>query len=484
MLVVGAVAAALAGVTWYRALTFHAPTGARSVTWYDAAGHPIAPQAGELLGDGLMQTAIVIGNRLIVDTDGPAQGKAGPGGFAWIEPELGQARIAWPVPTTYALEVCGVAVRDATTFALALISAHDTPEGVRSTLLIGIAGRDGWDRPPAAVAEWDARANRGRPLLFGLSWVGGELQAVITHPRGADEYGQSSPVDVITLPTRGRLRVRSMPFDCECVVVGALPGKDAWSLILEGGHAMIRRPSGTIQPAPQLDRVDLDESDRVALGTFWGASGWGANRIARDGTVSQPAPPFPGWGALPVDRRVVWTAAGGLQRQLLWSPHRGDDLSLVAQRVAGRTIVTGSRHDELEWIGDTPGALRPAIDDVALGDFEIGTMLPRAGGGYFWVDGDGHYVTLDAQLRRTDSLSVREHLRRHSTSDVDYEARLGWALLSLPLFAVLGLLVGLAARRRNADGTRGPVVLAPVTASLVLYVIIGGWALRAILPLL
>ena len=482
--VAAAVAAAVAGYAWYRTLAFDRPTGPRGVAWYDAAGHRVdTARIGGELGSELLNKPIILGNRLIVETSGPDEGRGGPGGFAWIEPDIGQARIAWPITSKYGAEIEGAAVRDASTFALALDSADDSPDGARDLLEIGIAGRDAWLRPPVPIAAWNDRGpGHGRPLLLGLAWVGGQLQAAVTHPGSSelDEFGTLSPVDIVTVGASGHPQVRSMPLGCDCNVIGALPGATAWSLVVSdstSGHVLIVDPSGARTPAPQLDDLVMRGTDRVALGTLWADSGWGENRIARDGSVSQPTPAVPGWKPLAAYWRMVWTG-GELQRQELWSPD--GRLGVIAQRVGDRTILTSSQHEDLQLIGDRPDRLRPTIYQSLSDGFEIGVFLPRASGGYYWVDGNGDYITLDAQLRRTDRLSLREHLRRRGSvgafiDEPAHVVQLALALFGLPVLVLVGLVAGVR---------RGSLRTGPLLAALVLYVIVGGIALVKVLPLL
>jgi hypothetical protein len=153
---------------------------------------------------------------------------------------------------------------------------------------------------------------------------------------------------------------------------------------------------------------------------------------------------------------------------------------VIAQRVGDRTILTSSQGEDLQLIGDRPDRLRPTIYQSLSEGFEIGVFLPRASGGYYWVDGNGDYITLDARLRRTDRLSLREHLRRRGSvgafiDEPAHVVQLALALFGLPVLALVGLLAGVR---------RGSLRTGPLLAALVLYVIVGGIALVKVLPLL
>jgi len=177
-----------------------------------------------------------------------------------------------------------------------------------------------------------------------------------------------------------------------------------------------------------------------------------------------------------------------LRSERMWGRDR-DDISILAQRVGGRTIVTASIDEDLQLVGPSPDALRPTIYNSTSYHFRIGVFLPRPGGGYHWVSGEGQYVTLDDQLQRIDPLPLRHHLRtRGSVGDFidepEHERALGWALFGLPALALVGLALAFFLRERHEDGTRGPWRLGFVMAALVAYAVTGGWALVRVLPLL
>lgn len=492
---VGVLAALLCGYAWYRTLTFDRPTGPRTVAWYDAGGALVdTARVDRRVGDTSMHDALVLGDRLIVSTDGPARdGRSARGGFAWIAPSVGQARIAWPLDTKHS-RVEGAAVRDPDTFALMLHTGRDTGDGVREYLAVAIAGRDGWLRPPEIVVEWTAPRpgeRGGRPLLLGMSWVDGELEAVLTHPSSDDVHGSQSPPDIVRVPVSGARTVRSHALGCtDCSVYGALPGPKGWTIIVHtnAGVRLSDGAGGTAPAPPALAWWSYGNSDRAALGTLWAAFGFGEPRVERDGSRSEPAPPIAGWTQLPTARRLEWID-GVLRSQRLWARNR-EDSSVLAQWIGGRTIVTASDPDaDLQLVGFAPDALRPTIYNTGSSDFRIGTFLPRRGGGYYWVDGDGDYVTLDDQLRRLDPLPLRHHLRtRGSASDSidepEHELALRWALFGLPILGLVGLVVARRVRDRLPDGGRGPLPLGVLIAAFGVYVITGGLAFLKVLPML
>lgn len=499
---VGALAALLCGYAWYRTLTFDRPTGPRSVAWYDADGALVdTARIDRRVGDSFMHDALVLGDRLIVSTDGPARdGRSARGGFAWIAPSVGQARIAWPLDTKSRPTLEGVAVRDLDTFAVMLRSARDTGEGMREYLAVAIAGRDGWLRPPEIVIEWaDRRPGElgGRPLLLGMSWVDGELEAVLTHPSGEDRFGPESPPDIVRVPASGARTVRTHALGCtDCSVYGALPGPKGWTIIVhaDAGVRLSDGSGGTAPAPPALAWWSYGNSDRAALGTLWAAFGFGEPRVERDGSRSEPVPPIAGWVQTVVARRLEWID-GVLRSQRPWARELRDT-AVLAQRIGDRTIVTATDVEgDLQLVGFAPDALRPAIYNTGSSDFRIGTFLPRRGGGYYWVDGDGDYVTLDDQLRRIDPMPLRHHLRtRGSVSDSidepEHEHALGWALFGLPILGLVGLLgfIGLVVARRardqQSDGGRGSLPLGVLIAAFAAYVITGGIAFLQVLPLL
>jgi hypothetical protein len=365
-------------------LTFDAPTGPQAVTWYDASGRPIVGDHASHAGNALMHYSFVIGDRLILVVDAPKGHE--PGGVAWIRPAIAEARIAWPVITKHVLAPEGVAVRDANTFSLILHSARDTPSGAIEYLTAGIAGRNGWVRPPVTVAEWVDNGDPmkgGRPLLLGMSWIDGELEVALTHPTAEDPYGSSSPVQIARISAAGQPVVRSQSLGCDCNVIGALPRDKHWTLVVRKQAVMLSDPDGSVRPAPQLAGWDEHDSDRSALGTLWAASARGENRVARDGTISQPAPPLPGWKPIVSFERYIWLD-GAVHQKRLWSPD-GESLDVLAQEVGDRAILTASFGEDLQLVGDRIDRLRPTIYNSTSYGFQIGEMLPRAGGGFYWT---------------------------------------------------------------------------------------------------
>jgi hypothetical protein len=485
LLVAGSLAGIVAAYAWYRTLTFDRPTVPHAVAWYDATGKLIGgdPRSGA----GLF--SIVIGDRLILFVD-PPEGH-GPGGIAWIRPASAEGRNAWPIPSSYVVTAEGVAVRDQNTFAVVIHGARDARSGTIDALSVGIAGRDGWLRAPVTVAEWvddpDPRKS-GRPIPLAMSWVGGELEIVLTRPTAEDPYGSSSPVQITRIGRTGQPAVRSQSLGCDCSVIGALPRARHWTLaVANTQRVMLSNPDGSLMPAPELAEWDRYRTDRSALGSLWFPADPGQNRIERDGSLTEPMPPPPGWEARHTFRRLVWDG-GVVRAEQLWT--RSDErFSLLARRVGERTILTASTGDDLELIGDRLDRLRPTIQGTRSGGFQFGVMLPRAGGGFYWTSDGGEYVALDADLRRVDPRSLRHHLRTRgsvgeSIDEPQHEQKLGWSLFGLPILAAVGFAIGRIVRDRHPDGTRGPFVHAPLIAALVLYALSGGATLAKVLPLL
>lgn len=470
----------VAGLAWFRLSTFQRITGPHQVAWRAADDTPLAQTSPGSGGN----TSFVLDRRLIVSVHGKAPNEMG---FAWIDPIHGEAKIAWPVPEAlHPFVPLGVATRGPDTFAVAFL-LHTGPVRGYS---VGIAGRDGWLRAPAPVLSWPESppGEVGIPILLGMAWSDGELELVFTHPSGEDPFGDRQAPDVVRVPAEGAPRITPHPYRCErCTVVGAVQDEHGWNILARGSErdvTLIVDPQGAALPAPgalawwgEFGAGSL--ADRAALGTLWGRA-TPSTVVERDGS-RHPIESAPIADFTPLHTERFELVEGTVRQHLLWYLPQ-DEFRTLAQRVAGRTVVTStpSQDDELQLVGDDPSRLHPALHGSLTYSFRAGHFLPRDDG-FVWVAADGAYVTLDRNLQRTDPLSIVQHLRtRGSAGSFLDEPRhvwlFGWVLFGLPVVLVLGL--GLAwARRRNRASS-------PLQGLLLTYVVTAGAALTLLWPML
>ena len=483
------IAVAVAAGAWIRVARGGWVTGPHALAWRGPDDKPIVPDRYTATPcTSMMSETMILGERVIIGCYKNAQL---PAGWAWLDPKAGTAKLAWPLPVGMNWDaLTGLAVRDSSTFAIAL---RTDVEGA-AAIVIGIAGPDGWLRAPAVVTSSPGTKLGRGPLLLAMAWVNGELEAVTTHPLldnsiDEDPFGNFQPPDVIRVPIKGAVTVTSRSIgartrDTRANVVGALPTPRGWKIVLRSmmaETAEIVDEDGHIAPVPPplawwAQFGETEKSDRTALGSLWGLSSTDAEVVERDGTrTPPPAPPLPGLEPLVAFRRFE-LVDGILRSRRLYGPTR-TETGLLVRAVGNRAIVIARGADEdLQMIGDRVDALRPLLYNSTSYGFRTAAVLPSETG-YFVVSGDGEYVHVDRELRRTDERSLWHHLRtRGSVGDFIDEKRhvalMGWALFGLPIALLVG---GLLAIKRGDKA---------LVAALAVYAITAAIALALVSPLL
>jgi hypothetical protein len=476
-------------VGWYRALVFSGPTGPRVVQWQDAQERALACDRDLFLDDTL-----VLGERLIVRNPCNARG------LAWIDPAHGLAKVAWPADIGM---IAGVAVRDRDTFAIVYeAEIRDRAKGP-GPLMLGIAARDKWARPPIKISE-PAEIRDGErsesALVLAAAWHDGAAEVVITVPTAEDRFGQSSAPNLVRFGLDGERQIRTFPTACAKKgrhhVAGAVLGREAWNLVVDTykSHEGARLVDSTCEPVAgsTLQWEPTGRPDRTALGTlFWNGLARGEERVNAQG-LPWPTPTLvTGWVPSHLSH-LAWTEEEGLRSLHPWVPSQ-DRFDLYAHEIGKRVLYTMRPRDYSGpkaplLMGTSPETLK-----VAVLSSSVGTFLARPGG-YYWVTGNGEFVTLDDALHRVDSLPLLAHLREHTTSLlIPTTWSLYWILFGLPIAFVLAALGARFSPTPGAEGALGPSqprglgrlrVLPALPALLTLYILFGIWALNKLLPLL
>jgi len=461
--------------SWIRATRNNWVTGPHEVTWHDATNKPLdeAGVHGLWCGGALMHDTFLVGDRMIVSCS-----KA----FAWIDPAVGKARVAWPMSFDPGINKALAIARDGR-WAIAFLTARGDDE----VLAMGVAEPDGWLLAPVVLSSQRARKQgesvRGHALPLAMEWRGDAVELVLTRPEGEDEYGTRRAPEVVRV---GRGITRTvMPMQCEdCTVMGALPTESGWRLVaLANGSrdAVVIDERGTATPAPAelawwagYDHLD---TDRAAVGLTDSSSPEPV--LERDGSRHDfGGAPFPDFKAQIIAERHE-VVDGVLRTRRIWS--LDDSLTVIAQRMRGKSYVMAN-HDDVQLIGDHPTRMHPVVR--ASGHFTIGEVIPRRGGGSYFMTGDGKYVTLDDDLRRVDSLSLYEHLRQRGSigpfiDEPGHAYRLFYVMAGLPFAFALGLILSVILRDR-----RRAFRLAPIAFACGVYAVTGTYALAGVLRFL
>ncbi|HEY4175418.1 MAG TPA: hypothetical protein VGM90_01240 [Kofleriaceae bacterium] len=434
------------GYGWYRTLSFDRPTTPRHIVWSYADGSLVDAAHGDTVGRPGVYEALVLGTRLIVRAaDSSSEHPSRQVGYGYIEPSSNRGKIAWPIAADAQerYSTVALAVRDEHTFAVAFeVFPTDAPYGPRP-LYVGIAGPEGWLRAPTEIEDAPGMAVRA------MSWVDGAVELVLLHPGAShidgmavpDVSGRYSQPDVIRVPLTGELATRSLAFTCEhCEVVEVIRRDNDWRVVLRtwDGNRLtddtVVASATTQVPGPPAVPLERGLSpDRTSLGVV--SSTLPTNRVTADGTVVTTPPLVPGWENVWMNN-VVGVRDGALTRLRFSFDQTGHSAGEALETTTG-IVYIGHQHD-YDLAGTSLTTMHPVVDAAFLSDM---VMLPRTGGGYYATTGMGTYVALDANLRRTDSLSVREHLR-NQTPRASYDDFLGWVLFGLPLVALVGIALG------------------------------------------
>ena len=470
--------------TGVRVLIASPVTLPHQVAWQQADGTPMgfasprdrSPCSSD--GDDFM---LVLGGRAIVPChDGRT-------GWAAIAPAAGTATFAWPLPETMrSPQVVAVAPRDDGSFGV----AFETGVGDRSQLAIGLAGPSGWVVEPAVVANRDNGSDFAEVLA--MAWSGRAVEAVVTSPVpgfGNDPFGmQTAPVIVRVAPGAPIARTTAaLPPACDCTLRGALHDKAGWRLVAsqavppDGGdeRVVVVSATGDIAAAPRelawWSETSLGLVDRSALGVV--SDSYTSEVVAPDGTRQELAATY----GTPLDRAFELGPDGVLRHARI-----GYDNSVVRAIVGGRAVTLDTRGDVLEL------DRAPIARDGWFGFHAA--FVPAAGGGTYLVGRDGAYVTLDADLHRTDALALTEHLRTRGSSApfVDEPMHVTWmwvALLGLPCLLLFGWLAARATGARDGDAVPAAIVrgharfvYGRLLAACAIYLAIAYVALSDLLP--
>jgi hypothetical protein len=488
VLVAGALGLLISGLAWSRTLRDDRVTGPHKVEWRGPDDRPLPTEPYAPCESSLMQGAFVHDRRLIMacswDDD--------ISGLVWIDPARGVARLEWPATRPVRFRhTRALALRPDGSFGV----AFDGTVEAQDALAAGIAGRDGWLVAPMVVHK-KAAGEEGDALLLAMAWIGDALELVMTRPLGDDLYGSRRAPEVVRIRQGKPLErvVHPAQMSENHYLVLALPGKRGWTLGLRGPDdtALLADEAGAITARTGAWWGDFGEhhrSDLAALGMLGALLSPDAPIVEPDGTRHPiPAPPVPGFTPLIAFERHLMIG-GVLRTKRMWT-RSPEQIDVMAQSVDGRTVVTATSPDDedVQLVGDHPDRLRPTIRNSTSYGFRAGEFLP-APGGFYWVNGEGEYVTLDQELRRIDPLSLVHHLRtRGSVGDfIDEPGHVvgaGWALFGFPIMLALGLLLSWLAYGARPGAPITPPRASPLALTLWAFVVTGGWALFGVLPLL
>jgi hypothetical protein len=470
-LVAIAAACAVSAYAWYRASRFTWISAPHKLAWYDANDRRL--ESDSWCRRGGLREAFVVGERIIVNCGTE---------LLWMDPARGKAKVTWAFDGYEAVFVEALAIHPDERWAIAFSAQGEGGEAVG----IAVAGKDGWIVPPYVLGTKPARvpgtSPTGSALALGLAWRGDMAELVLTRPTGDDEYGVRNPPELVRVG-RGITRT-PLPMPCNgCTVMGALPAQAGWHLVAltSSDHtAVVLDENGKTSPAPPAlawweGYAHLD-TDRTSVGIT--RSEVPEPVMERDGSRHPIAnPPVAGFKPEIGARYAV--EGGVLRARRIWQAP-GQYGTTTAQRIRGLTFIATRTRDGLISIGNEQHmhAVTRGASDTA---FLTGELLPRRGGGHYWVAGDGKFVTLDAQLRRIDHLSLHAHLTERSraeswTDTTKYVHRMLFAMAGLPFAIALGLILSLLLRR----GLRLP----PVAIACGIYALAAAYALGSVLPLL
>jgi hypothetical protein len=430
---------------WVRALGLDgASTGPRQLAWFGEHGEPLAepPRCGGL-GSFLLRDREWLWTSC--DRAGEASGGDGGDGFARLDLASGTARLSWPVPRELSAgRVRGVlpGPRDRLALVWDLGNHH---------LVAGVIGPDGWSvRAPRALEPGD---------LLGMAWTdeGDALEvAVVPRTRLHRTTSVRAPnvrrIHIHRLDRR-EVQVRSIATARLCVALGgmctaagAVHSRGRWRfLVVSDPEASV--PGKTFEVAEgdrRLRRVSERRVEREDLDlTMAGVLTDGATqRYVPGAGLSRLAEPTAAHGWLEIDGGRVYSARRHPLAFGIGAVHVLGARQIEVRRDETRLVV----RDRGAPAGEERTVARAGAGQLA----ESGTMVPRSAGVWL-VDGAGSYVTLDAELRREDPLSLREHLGRGGSrlaraDERGHERRLAWVLFGLPISVAAGGVLEFVAR--------------------------------------
>lgn len=465
------VAVALAVAAWGLVLASSPVTGPQPMAWHKADGSPPTVAAdpfnrfrGCSLADVNLDMAVWNGGVIV-----PCRDEALGIGWAFLDPRTQQATLRWPL-TQNGDVLFTQGLLPGTGQRLAIVFQ----QSIAGDTFIGIANAGGWERAPQTL---------GRVRYLAGAWVGNSLELAVVPVTADDRYGLFAAVKVIAIEGNGRRERVAIPAcgtDCHTPQMAYRAGgrwvfEDAGRAVAEGGESVT-----PVFPGRTLYEGDVD---LVAQGKLRTPSTLSLGHedtpgIGADGKPTHAAPPP--WSGMRVVRQNRFTIDdGAVRRRPQWADA---SLRAITEQVGDHALTWHTDDSDQVRITD---ARRPAIDTMsaraAVTQWPQGLasrlFLPDATGGFWLVDSAGESIHLDNALRRTDPLSLRQHLRS-SRSAVPVYA-LGWALFGLPILLLLcvGLSMGIAPRRPGARDRA-------IKLASVLYLVSAGWALLQVVPLL
>lgn len=468
-------------------LPFAGHTGARRVTWYGVDGAALSSgEAASVSWRGCRPADMGLSSLVF---DGgvwtPCRHPEVPqGGWARLDPGEGVGRFAWPAPAS--LKVAGT---------VGLLPGPDGMLGVvywanetNGKLAVGIMGRQGWVRAPELMpGELFSE-------FLGGAWVEGHLEVAISPTTSEQPLSDRVLPSIIELSLEpGRPQLARQPFTkalpaCAdtgmplCGPVAAWHDGAQWQFMLrESALGDTTKSPQVLSAGGELRRSPVEWQGVRARALSWRSEVF----LTSVGKLSLPAarvdPKRYSTATLTADRRLIQTPAPpreGWRHVMGWPSFVAEEQTL---REAARWHVPGERltlahlQGERWWaLSSTHGVpgdllfLQDVTDDepslpwavarapsFSCGDLSVGVMLPRRDGQGHWLvePGEGCFVRLDAQFRRDDPLSLREHLRRRGSIGIDWDEPWHlWMLIALWVGAVpCGALGGWWGRRRGGD---------------------------------
>lgn len=427
---------------WVVALGFVAiwpqePTGARQLSWSDAAGHPLV-SAPSSCGRDARIPLLAQENQVWVPC--PAAPDLPTGTFALLQPRRGEARLLPPLPERLSLDrvegllpgpggLVGLVYRASTRTSMA--------GGVFEVLVAAVASAEGWLVPPERLP-----GGTGSRLL-GLAWADNRLEVALAPARGEDARAEAADAVLVRVGDTDLPRTVTREEMClnrlDCVVRVAWNASLAqgWRFLIEDGGTLREvRESGAGEVAGQSVQLLAGLDLRVA-GRMRPPGLPPTHRLEPDGSILPSEPPPSGLRPLPAPGVAEGTRLETFSRFL---PEQGAG---AIHEGRGQRWHTAAGADGTLRVGEGTGALAPiARLDGPCTRLPTGFLVPSRRG-LTLLTPQGCHVGLTASGQRADPLNLFEHLER---SRVPYAVpALLFLLLALP---ALLIPAGLSSRPR------------------------------------
>jgi hypothetical protein len=409
--------------------------------------------------------------------------------LARIDPAAGEARLNWRFPASLPLAHT-LAIAPGPNGELGIVYRHS---GANGPLAAGIAGTKGWQREPVAL---DAGASSE---VLGAAWVDGAFQVVVRGGSDIRAMLKAEPRVITVGAGLARSPFLSTGPVCPderswCTPSMAFRRDNRWWLVVETGKDAVelsrdgtRRTSAWHLEKPFM----LSEKVENSVAALLKRPSLASHVLGPDGALHEPAAGPPA----PFEVTYAWnyydTDAGYLRHRILWAATVPFFTS--AQALGDHVIALAApERDENMHVLEITDPKRPRETIVAkttvfsCGELQVGTFLPRPGGGHFLVDPSGCYLALGDDLTRADPLGLLEHLRRRGSIGIDWNERshawmLAWVLFGLPLATLITWAVAwLWSRARKREPMPWPRRL---VWGAGVYVVTAGWMLLRLVPL-